>query len=437
MGWPPTDVNRQRLARFAALALSLLLLDLWQWGALGRSRAPLRLAALRAPPHTAPWTPSAAQFASTETCSASDAHAASPAGLARKRRNVARMEALDRAGGGGAYLLAAQDPLRAPCGAGLVAGIDPARLPGVYADIGACLALAAAVPVTRFCEERTLFHTFWAGRPVAAQTAWALAAFLATQDPQQAILWVWSRDAAALAADPLLALLAPPNASGRIVFKQWDAAREAAGTALAAPAFTRAQDPTFYLDSDLLRVVALWRYGGVFFDADVLLLRDLGPLLGGEWAYQWGAHCSWANNAVVRVRARSALAGRLVAAVASARAPRKGSTAWGREAWARAGNFTRLPVCFFNPTWLTNFEGAAASLSHRAHPGRWRGAFAFHLHGHVYKHGPGAHPRSEYVAARRELLQLLAARQAAGGAEGWGVPQGAVEALQATLPPLP
>ena len=121
----------------------MLLLDLWQWGTLERSRAPLRLAALRAP-HTAPWTPSAAQFASTETCSGSDAHAASPAGLARKRRNVARMEALDR-GGGGAYLLAAQDPLRAPCGAGQVAGIDPARLPGVYADIGACLALAAAL----------------------------------------------------------------------------------------------------------------------------------------------------------------------------------------------------------------------------------------------------------------------------------------------------
>lgn len=182
------------------------------------------------------------------------------------------------------------------------------------------------------------------------------------------MLWVWSFDAPALARDPLLA---PFAGCGRVLFMQWDAAREAsAGSPLAGAAFAGARDPSHYLASDLLRVVALARHGGVYFDADVLLLRDFGPLLGEEFAYQWGSHCTWSNNAVVRLHPNSSLALRLVAAIAAAPRAAPNSVAWGRDAWGQAAPFLRLPACFFNPTWGTNFEGAAASLSKNAHPAR-------------------------------------------------------------------
>ena len=375
-----------------------------------------------------PWAPNASLYASPERCSPSDAHAASPEGLARKRRNVARMEALD-AVAAGRFLLPAQDPLRAPCGGGRVRGVSIEDVPGAYADFGSCMALATAAPVTRFCEP-LVYHTFWASPPARRQTAWAIAAFLATQDPAR-VLWVWSDDAPALARDPLLApFAAAGGGSQRVHFRQWDARAEAAGSALAGAPFAGARDGSNYLASDLLRVVVLQKYGGVYFDADVLLLRDLGPLLGEEFAYQWGAHCSWSNNAVVRLFANSSLGQRLAGAIAAAPRAAPDSVAWGRDAWAQAAPFLRFPACFFNPTWGTNFEGAAASLSNRSHPGRWRGAFAYHLHSPVYLAGPRAHPASEYVGATRELLQLLRAREARGD---WGVRRGLADSLHAAL----
>ena len=419
-------LRARRLRAFAAAAALFCLL------ALVRHRLPAAAATWRQPsyytaPFQPPWAPNASLYASSERCSPSDAHSASPEGLARKRRNVVRMEALDAAAAGG-YLLPAQDPLRAPCGSGLVRGVSARDIPAAYGDFGRCMALAAAAPATRFCGARAvLYHTFWAAPPARPQTAWAIAAFLATQDPAR-VLWVWSFDAPALARDPLLA---PFSGCSRVLFKQWDAAREAgAGSPLAGAAFAGARDPSHYLASDLLRVVALARHGGVYFDADVLLLRDFGPLLGEEFAYQWGSHCTWSNNAVVRLHPNSSLAQRLVAAIAAAPKAAPNSVAWGRDAWGQAAPFLRLPACFFNPTWGTNFEGAAASLSKNAHPGRWRGAFAYHLHSPVYAQGPRAHPGSEYAGATRELLQLLGAREARGD---WAVRRGLTEQLRAAL----
>jgi hypothetical protein len=256
------------------------------------------------------------------------------------------MEALDAAAAGG-YLLPAQDPLRAPCGSGLVRGVSARDIPAAYGDFGRCMALAAAAPATRFCDARAvLYHTFWAAPPARPQTAWAIAAFLATQDPAR-VLWVWSFDAPALARDPLLA---PFAGCGRVLFMQWDAAREAsAGSPLAGAAFAGARDPSHYLASDLLRVVALARHGGVYFDADVLLLRDFGPLLGEEFAYQWGSHCTWSNNAVVRLHPNSSLARRLLAAIAATPKAAPNSVAWGRDAWGQAAPFLRSPPASSTP----------------------------------------------------------------------------------------
>ena len=45
--------------------------------------------------------------------------------------------------------------------------------------------------------------------------------------------------------------------------------------------------------SDLIRVVVLYLFGGVYFDLDVMFLRNLAPLLNYEFAYRW----SYSQNA--------------------------------------------------------------------------------------------------------------------------------------------
>jgi hypothetical protein len=50
---------------------------------------------------------------------------------------------------------------------------------------------------------------------------------------------------------------------------------------------------------DLMRTVALYKYGGLYVDLDVLFVRSFEPLLGEDFVYQWSCHAYWQNAAVI------------------------------------------------------------------------------------------------------------------------------------------
>ena len=77
------------------------------------------------------------------------------------------------------------------------------------------------------------------------------------------------------------------------------------------------RDERRWIDSDLFRLVILHNYGGVYFDADVLLLRDLAPIMAREWLYQWGSSCNFSNGAVANMHKKSELSKRLLTQVRS------------------------------------------------------------------------------------------------------------------------
>ena len=315
------------------------------------------------------------------------------------------------------------------CGAGTV-NVSAAFAPSAYSDLRDCLALARSIPPSRYCE-RTVFHAFWGNTPVRDQAAWFVLSFLATQDLEHSELWVWSPPGVAVAEDPLMA---PFAAHASVRFKVWRPRDEAAGTPLAArpDVMAAAHDATFWLETDLLRALALLVHGGVYVDIDVLLLRNFGPLLGDEWLYQWGTGCVLSNGAVMRLHKRSALAQRLLRVIIDTPAV-KDSTLWGREAYLKAEPFMRLPVCVHNALWMSNLGEPQAVFNDQPHFSRWHGGFSMHLHGVVFKQGPTAPPRSEYARAKRELSALLRERDP----EFAGVLLEALERVDAFVPPPP
>jgi hypothetical protein len=69
--------------------------------------------------------------------------------------------------------------------------------------------------------------------------------------------------------------------------------------------------------SDAVRFVVLHQYGGAYFDMDVIMLRDMRPLLIGEehnFAERWGAHPSPGdyNTAIMSLTANSSLSSYLL-----------------------------------------------------------------------------------------------------------------------------
>lgn len=115
--------------------------------------------------------------------------------------------------------------------------------------------------------------------------------------------------------------------------------------------------------SDMVRFVVLLLYGGLYVDADTLLLRDFRPLYHSnlEFSTQWSATPNF-NTAVLRLRRNSTIARALFT-----RAVRNGMrfhpfniTKYAQDIDSCSGDngtgFTlaRVPVPVFDPVWTKN-----------------------------------------------------------------------------------
>ena len=100
-------------------------------------------------------------------------------------------------------------------------------------------------------------------------------------------------------------LLKNPAYADSIEVSYFDAEKEAAK--VAATLYTKPLEKTLYdvytnqTDltslSDLMRVILLYNYGGAWIDSDVLLIRDMTPILEEDWAYL--GQRTYINNAVM------------------------------------------------------------------------------------------------------------------------------------------
>ena len=115
--------------------------------------------------------------------------------------------------------------------------------------------------------------------------------------------------------------------------------------------------------SDGLRSLALAKYGGIYFDLDVLFLRDLRPLCNVDFCYQWSDR-PWANTAVAHARRGSSnfsellLRGRKIQSLHPARL---------LDFAATKDSFDDLyvfPSFLFDPLWITNDRNKRCKRNH-------------------------------------------------------------------------
>jgi hypothetical protein len=214
-------------------------------------------------------------------------------------------------------------------------------------------------------RKHILWHWYWRPEPRSAINAAqidALAAWMVTQDAQRSTLIIWVpapfSPPAALAS---ISALFP----GRVRYRILDLHSEAEGTPLERSYLLRLHDEKAWADSDIARLLILWRYGGVYFDTDVLLMRPITPLLGLEFSIEFSCDHAQSdfNNAIMRFFARSPAATALIDA-ARAKWPRLrqwvfgpyvlrsayGSPLW-RSVFGGEPPFQMVPWCFFHGIW--------------------------------------------------------------------------------------
>ena len=138
-------------------------------------------------------------------------------------------------------------------------------------------------------EDRTQFHTYWRVdlAPFDLRQEWMLKSFFATQDVSSSRLTLWSNGD--LSSNVILQTYLkryPDSFAVDIV----DIPSLAKGTELEGSDLLTLKDTRAWVDGDLIRLLLLWNYGGVWVDMDFLLTRDLGPLLEHEFVTQWDCH---------------------------------------------------------------------------------------------------------------------------------------------------
>ncbi|ORY88517.1 hypothetical protein BCR35DRAFT_330052 [Leucosporidium creatinivorum] len=227
-------------------------------------------------------------------------------------------------------------------------------------------------------------------------------------------------------------------------------------TALAAPLPTKAKDELFervgstsqkydrltVVLSDMARFVLTHRFGGVYLDADTLLLRDWTELFGwkGAFAYRWSRLEKY-NTAVLKMQRGSALGNFIFrTAVANGLDFHPMTVSRYTKDAGLEGLLLRLPDALFDPAWLNTeyyqrdrppfpylkrfeefFEtpkDISAAPAAVGFNGFFQGAFSYHYHNGWWmpfdpaRNFPDLGPRFSHVE-RLARGRLLAAKLAA------------------------
>ncbi|KAF9528374.1 glycosyltransferase family 32 protein [Crepidotus variabilis] len=206
-------------------------------------------------------------------------------------------------------------------------------------------------------EDKTQYHTYWRVdlAPFGPRQEWMLKSFFATQDLSTSRLVMWSNGD--LSDNKILQryLRQYPDS---FLLNVVDIPRLAQGTELDGSSLLVRTDKKAWVDGDLIRLLLLWNYGGVWVDMDSLLTRDLEPLLEHEFVTQWDCYDKIyqpLNGALMRFRKHSPYLCEAFHIMATEPPPRSDSTDWGSLLYFKLfrrllegsiPTFNILPFCF-------------------------------------------------------------------------------------------
>jgi len=146
-------------------------------------------------------------------------------------------------------------------------------------------------------NEITIFHVYWYGILTRKQLL-CINSYLKTQDLEKTKLWVWLDYKTFI--DTNLNLI-PKHKN--IEIKKYVPDSEAKGTLFENKKFINNEN---YLKfrSDCARLLFLYNYGGLYYDLDMILLKDFNSLLNLEFCYTWSDK-NRGNNGILRLKKQS------------------------------------------------------------------------------------------------------------------------------------
>jgi len=231
--------------------------------------------------------------------------------------------------------------------------INYEKNPELYEDYEECINFLRNIKDEdfKYPHERVKFHVYTEIK--TAKELMVIKSYLATQNLDKTEMIVWSD------YDISNNKLIQPY-KDMVTFKVYNPEEEAVGTPLEGDQKLSTKDRKYYLQSDLARILLLYKYGGVWCDMDVILLRDFKPILDQEYMYMWGSEVDFSNQGacatVLSGKGKSKFMTELLQELLNT-PPSPETTCWGKDMFAklyRRYKYDIMPASFFNIEWCIN-----------------------------------------------------------------------------------
>lgn len=192
-------------------------------------------------------------------------------------------------------------------------------------------------------NEEIIFHVYWYGKITRKQIL-CIKSYLATQNLERTKLWVW------LDEDTYHSEKENITTHKNILVKKYAPNYESENTPLQHKDYV---NQTKYLKfrSDLARLIFLYKYGGLYYDLDMILLKDLMPILDLEFCYQWSVEPK-GNNGILRLKKQSLICKYIMDKYILELKKRSFFLGFNIHIFNSSNNILCLPCVFFDPVWV-------------------------------------------------------------------------------------
>jgi hypothetical protein len=194
-------------------------------------------------------------------------------------------------------------------------------------------------------KNQILYHCYWYGN-IGTKQAFSIKSFLCTQDLDRCKLILWldiSNGFHDYKRNPLL------NAILHYIdVRPYDPLQEVKDTPWEDHKYIPDEHQDLVKRCDAFRFLILYKYGGLYFDLDVMFLKDLGELLTSEFCYAWEKQ-PYANSAILNLKKQSDISHYLLQKSTLTNNP----SPWKIFLYADflLKDLYVLPCAFFDPVW--------------------------------------------------------------------------------------
>jgi hypothetical protein len=207
-------------------------------------------------------------------------------------------------------------------------------------------------------EHQTIFHVYSEFK--TPKELMALKSYLATQNLEKTKLIVWSDYDISNQEN-----IQPYK--GLVDFRVYNVEELAKDTPIenSRMHLSLVRDENHWMHSGIMRFLTLYKFGGIYYDMDIILLRDFKPILNQDFAYQWGGatdfpkdrrdlpDCKGPCAALMGARYKSEFIEQCMQQLLIT--PPTGGTCYDEDMLSyvyRKTKFTVFPSSFFDTHWL-------------------------------------------------------------------------------------